>query len=196
MSEIRLPPIRLSHLGICVLDLPAMEAFYVNVLGFSVTDRGSTLGFDLVFMSRDPNDHHQIVLSTGRPRDLPINTVNPMFGPVINQISFALESLGQLKTMVQYLRATYPAELLIGNHGTAWSVYFDDPEGNKIEVFVDSDWYVPQPVFEPFDIDRPEAEILADTERMCRAFPGFMLASEWRRQVSPRIAEARERIAP
>lgn len=28
------------------------------------------------------------------------------------------------------------------NHGNAWSIYFADPEGNRIELYTPSPWYV------------------------------------------------------
>jgi catechol-2,3-dioxygenase len=194
-KPVRLPNVRLSHLGICVIDLPKMEKFYTEVMGFAVTDRGQAVGFELIFLSRDPEDHHQIVLSTGRPRDIPANTANPEFGPVINQISFRLETLAELQEAAAYMRASYEKEFICLNHGTAWSLYVDDPEGNKIEIFVDTDWYITQPVAEPFDIDRPASDILAETEARCRAEPSFRLASSWRADIAPVMAQARDRVA-
>ena len=37
------------------------------------------------------------------------------------------------------------------NHGNAWSVYFRDPEGNRIEIFCDTEWYIEQPCVEDLD---------------------------------------------
>ena len=90
MSDNRKPNLMFSHFGLSVTDLPKMEAFYTDFMGFTVTDRGEVAGLDVVFMSRDPLDHHQIVLATGRPKEMPGNTGNPMFGPCINQISFRI----------------------------------------------------------------------------------------------------------
>src|SRR5437899_12205438 len=83
----RPPRLRFSHFGLSVQDIDAMERFYCDVMGFTVTDRGQALGFDLVFLSRNPDDHHQIVLATGKPANIPPNTANPMFDPAINQTS-------------------------------------------------------------------------------------------------------------
>ena len=69
-----------SHMGLSVKDISKMEDFYTRVLGFTVTDRGHAGGMKLVFLSRDPMDHHQIVLASGRPAELPANTDNPQFG--------------------------------------------------------------------------------------------------------------------
>ena len=50
-------------------------------------------------------------------------------------------------------------ELVTVSHGNAWSAYFKDPEGNRIEVFVDSPWYTPQPCRQPLDLTQPVEQI-------------------------------------
>ena len=57
--------IGLSHFGVSCFDLDRMEDFYTRVLGFTVTDRGMAGGMKLVFLSRDPREHHQLLLNTG-----------------------------------------------------------------------------------------------------------------------------------
>ncbi len=181
---VKVPHLRFSHLGLCTSDLPHMEQFYTTVMGFVVTDRGNALGCDLVFMSRDPRDHHQIVLGTGRPRALPDNTANVMFGPCINQIAFALTSLAELRQMNAHLQRTYVAYApVFANHGTAWSIYFHDPERNFIETYVDTDWYCEQPVFEPLDLTLSDEAIFDQTERLARTGAGFRTAKEWRDEI-------------
>ncbi len=180
MSPQRPARLRFSHFGISVQDIARMEAFYTEVLGFTVTDRGSVLGLDLVFLSRDPGEHHQIVLGTGRPDGIPPNARNPMFGACINQISFKVEQLDELRVLKGALDRWGLTEVTPGNHGLAWSLYFPDPEGNNIECFVDSPWYITQPFFEPFDLGRTDQQILADTYEMCRNAAGFRSYSDWR----------------
>ena len=60
------PRLTLGHTTKAVRDLDAMLAFYTNVLGFHVTNRGATPdGAELAFISQDPVAHHQIVMITG-----------------------------------------------------------------------------------------------------------------------------------
>ncbi len=88
----------------------------------SVTDRGALRdGPTLAFLSRDPGEHHQVVLVTGRPPGAGYN--------VVNQISFRLPTLADLKAMHARLRAEAITEFRIVTHGNAWSVYFGDPKG-------------------------------------------------------------------
>jgi catechol-2,3-dioxygenase len=173
----------LSHFGINVTDLPRMKDFYTRVVGLCVMDEGmlDDSGRTLVFLSRDPDEHHQLVLATGRAPGADSS--------VINQISFKLPALADLKTKHRQLRDEEGVkEFRIVTHGNAWSIYFPDPEGNRVEFFVDTPWHTPQPLGEPFDIEAPEAEIVATTEALCRNRPGFAMRSEWRQQQVARLA--------
>ena len=49
-------------------------------------------------------------------------------------------------------------------HGNAWSIYFSDPEGNGVEIFIDTPWHVAQPQGKPLDLARSNDEIMAATE--------------------------------
>jgi catechol 2,3-dioxygenase-like lactoylglutathione lyase family enzyme len=126
--------LRFSHVGFHVTDVERMSRFYKEVLGFTQTDRGEldtpTGALTLVFLSRDPDEHHQIVLLSGRPEKLSFN--------VINQISLRAERLEALQDMFVRLRELAVSELVGITHGNAFSVYFKDPEGNRIELYVDS----------------------------------------------------------
>ncbi|HKC06466.1 MAG TPA: VOC family protein [Methylomirabilota bacterium] len=178
------PPVSFSHFGIYVTDLARMEDFYTRVLGLLVSDRGQVPGgSDLVFLSRDPDEHHQIVLATGRPPGVEFN--------VVNQISFKLPALADLKAMHARARDEGTKQFRIVTHGNAWSVYFADPEGNRVEVFVDTPWHTPQPVVEPFDIEAPVEVIERETEALCRNRPGFMSREQWRAAQVTRMAAAR-----
>jgi catechol 2,3-dioxygenase len=173
-----------SHFGIHVSDLPQMEAFYTRVVGLLVTDRGTLRdgGPTLVFLSHDPDEHHQMVLVTGRPPGVEYN--------VVNQISFKLPGLGDLKAAHGRLRDAGVKEFRIVTHGNAWSIYFPDPEGNRVELFVDTPWHTPQPFAEPFDIEAPEAEIVRATEAICRNRPGFSSRADWRAAQVARMTPA------
>jgi catechol 2,3-dioxygenase len=173
----------LSHFGIHVTDMARMEDFYTRVLGLLVSDRGALAnGPTLVFLSRDPDEHHQLVLATGRPPGGGYN--------VVNQISFKLPGLADLKAMHARARETGVKEFRIVTHGNAWSVYFADPEGNRVELFVDTPWHTPQPFAEPFDLEAPAETIMAQTEAICRNRPGFAMRADWRQAQVDRMASA------
>ena len=169
------PSLAFSHMGFYVRDLPLMEDFYSRVLGFTVTDRGELPTpngkVGLVFLSRDPNEHHQIVLATGRPDDLPFN--------VINQISFRVTDVKALRHFNQALKGEKVTEVSPVTHGNAISIYFRDPEGNRLELFFDTPWYCEQPCRETVDFSQSDAEILQGTEKLARSLPGFQPRETW-----------------
>jgi catechol 2,3-dioxygenase len=173
------PVIAFSHLGIHVGDAAGMEDFYSRVLGFTVTDRGELGGAQLVFLSRDPREHHQIVQVAGRPERLPYN--------VVNQISFRVADLAELRRVYELLRGEAVRELVAVTHGNAWSLYFLDPDGNRLEIYTDTPWYVPQPLREPIDFAMSDAAIAAQTEALCRTLPGFRPHQEWRDEIAKKM---------
>lgn len=181
------PNLMFSHLGFAVSDLGRMEDFYTRVLGFTVTDRGEVLGMDLVFLSRDPMDHHQIVLVSGRPDNLPPNPYHPQFGSLINQISFRVSSLQALRELHEILVSENVQNIMVGNHGIAWSIYCHDPDGNNLEFFVDTEWYFPQPFLIPLDLSKSDEEIIAETEKFSREQEGFEMYADWRDRIGRRM---------
>lgn len=181
------PNLKFSHMGLSVKNIARMEEFYTRVLGFTVTDRGHAGGMGLVFLSRDPQDHHQIVLATGRPEKLPANTANPQFGPSINQISFKMGALSDLRQIVGLLEANGGGNLFPANHGVAWSIYAHDPEGNNLEFYVETDWYITQPFLIPLDLSMTDAEIRQKTQEMCAGSEGFEPYSQWRARVAQKM---------
>jgi catechol-2,3-dioxygenase len=170
-------------MGIFVTDPARMEDFYTRVLGFAVTDRGMLGATSLTFLSRDPSEHHQIVLAGGRPPGAGFN--------VINQISFRMAEFGGLREMYRRLQAEGVSELAPVSHGNALSVYFKDPEGNRIELFVDTPWYVEQPVRVPLDMRLADAELWAWAERDARSRPGFRPVAEWRASLKQKLGRSR-----
>lgn len=178
------PGLSFSHIGIFVCDQPMMEAFYTRVLEFTVTDRGQLSRpdgtvVDLVFLSRDPDEHHQIVLATGRPASLPFN--------VINQISLRADSVDTLKTFYRRLHDEQADEIRAITHGNAISVYARDPEGNRLEIFWDTPWYVTQPHVVPVDMTVPNDALLRAVEAHARSLPGFEPWTSWRARMAARM---------
>src|SRR5271170_4846291 len=82
----------IGHVGLYVRDLEGMTAFYRNVLGFVLTDQGEKIRF----LSRDPTQHHQVVLCPGRPENSP---------EMIQQLSFKVSTLDEVKEIHDSLAA-------------------------------------------------------------------------------------------
>src|SRR5207244_13513711 len=80
----------LSHFGLSCFDLARMEDFYTRVLGMTVTDRGEVAGgiAQLVFLTTDPAEHHQLVLASGRTAGAVLE--GPVIGGLIGAAIFPL----------------------------------------------------------------------------------------------------------
>ena len=178
------PDLTFSHLGFFVHDLERTADFYSRLLGFTISDRGeldTPRGkVSLVFLTRDPREHHQIVLASGRPGELPFNA--------INQISFRMRDFAGLREMHRALQAEKGvSEIAPVSHGNALSVYFRDPEGNRIELFVDTPWYVDQPMRIPMDMSLPDDALWKWAEQTARELPGYKPVEQWRAEIEKRI---------
>lgn len=176
-----------SHVGIFVHDLARMEDFYTRVLEFTVTDRGQLEGgpngrMNLVFLSRDPDEHHQIVLIDGRPASIDFN--------VINQLSLKADSLATLREMHRRVEAEGLPEIRPVTHGNALSVYVPDPEGNRLELYIDLPWYVSQPMRVPVDMTQDDAALMRSIEDHARSLPGFRPREQWRAEMARRMGLA------
>jgi catechol-2,3-dioxygenase len=135
---------------------------------------------ELVFLSRNPTEHHQIVLASGRPPGAGFNT--------INQISFRMAEFAGLREMHRRVQREGMKEIAPVSHGNALSVYFRDPEGNRVELFVDTPWYVQQPLRVPMDMSLSDPELWAWAEAEARKQPGFKRVEDWRDEVGRKMA--------
>ncbi len=179
------PPIRFSHIGIHVHDIEVMVDFYTKLMGLEITDRGKLPlpgNPQIVFLSADPEEHHQIALVEGR-QDGGIEA------GVVNQLSFHVDSLAALRDMKAAAEKAGVTRFLPLSHGRGWSLYFPDPEGNGIECFVDTPWHVRQPVVDPLDLSLSDEEILAQTEAKYREPPDFQPRESWKAALERRLAE-------
>eukprot|EP00937_MAST-01D_sp_MAST-1D-sp2_P004873 g4873.t1 len=169
-----------SHFGIFARDPKSLGSFYVRYLGFTVTDTGTLPSGDLVFLSRDPTEHHQIVLCSGRPEG-GFNTVN--------QISLRTTSLDALRELAASLGSEPSvSEILPVTHGNAISLYFRDPEGNRCEVFIDAPFYCQQPQRVAVDLSKSDTEIWSFVEEHARSQPNFKSRDEWMRGIREKMA--------
>ncbi|PKB70612.1 MAG: hypothetical protein BZY87_08730 [SAR202 cluster bacterium Io17-Chloro-G6] len=141
----------LGHVGIYAEDLMKQRDFYTRVLGLQIADeeleeRGMT------FLSADPErEHHEFVLMKGR--------VTNEGDKVIQQISFIVPSLDDLKEFhVRLLEEGIQIDRIV-SHGIAFGMYFFDPEGNRIELYVRTPYKVPQPLGDVIDLSMSNEEL-------------------------------------
>ncbi len=151
-----------------------MVAFYCEVLGFEVADRGplGPDGPEIVFLSGSSSDHHQIAFAPVR---------GPEDATSLEHNAFRVDGLADVREMLERVNADARVKNVAPlTHGNAISVYFADPEGNGIEVFCDTPWHVQQPQMRGWDPAQSDEEVLAAVEAGFRDEPGFMPMERYR----------------
>ncbi|MDH4144064.1 MAG: VOC family protein [Acidimicrobiia bacterium] len=165
--------LEVGHAVILVCDIDKMIDFYTGVLGFEVTDRGPLArpgtpeGTEIVFLSQASNHHHQVAFVNTRSGVGPSNSVDH----VAFRTSGTLDDLRALEAELRAHEAVTGIRPI--THGNAWSVYFRDPEGNGVEIFLDTPWHVAQPQGRPLDLSLDTDAITEWTEREFRDEPEF-----------------------
>jgi catechol 2,3-dioxygenase len=166
----KLPNVTLRHVGMYVTDIEQMVEFYKTVLGFTVADRGPFRDGEIAFLTRNPDEHHEIVFMTGR---------QPATPTTVNQVSFRADSFADVRATYDLLMDAKIEKIDPVDHGNALSVYFWDPEDNRIEVYIPTPWYVAQPNRTVLDFSLSDGEIMAANEAKCRADPTFQPVEDW-----------------
>lgn len=168
------PKSYLSHIVIQCFDFPKMLDFYTRVLGFHLSDIGGARGQQMAFLTLDPSlEHHQIALATGR-------TVQ---GGGLHHVAFGVHSLKDLNGRLQHLRAQEVNGIELWTHASMLSVYYRDPEDNRLEFFMETPYYVKQPIAETLDVDisAEDAVVWKAIEDKYGKDPSFKLMAEWKR---------------
>lgn len=172
-----------SHAVLNVKDTDRMLDFYTRVLGFRITDRGELpgRGAEIIFLSQDPDEHHQVALVPMRQDEGPSNS--------LAHIAFRTNGLPELRGMIGALQAENVA-MRPTSHGNTWSVYFQDPEQNGIEIFCDTPWHVAQPQGKTWDVSADDETLLAWTKDTFEGEPGFEPKETYHSRMADKIGQA------
>ena len=142
----------LGHLGIYCQDLDKMRDFYSRFMGMTITDEDLDRG--ICFLSAAPEDeHHELALAK-----LPESGSPTQY---LQQVSFIVDSMEDLTDFYHRLQEE---ELKIDRtvtHGISCSIYFFDPEDNRVELYYKTGYNIRQPLGEHIDLDQPAEELLA-----------------------------------
>ena len=119
---------KLGHVVLKVRDLDLSEAFYTGVLGLVVTGR---MPGRMVFFAvpGSPNSHDLGLWKVGPDAAPPSSRQVGLF-----HVAWQLEREEDLRTFLDSLTARGVPVLSTMDHGANLSVYFEDPDGNMLEV--------------------------------------------------------------
>jgi len=140
---------RVGHVGIHVTDMDCSLAWYRDILGLTLTGRWPMGGGEMAFMRFD-EEHHNIVLFTHPTKVTPENR-NAGYN-ALQHIALEMDSRDEwLKALHDLRQKGVKIEsgplihgpeggdgpgTLLGGSGSR-SFYFNDPDGNSIELFTD-----------------------------------------------------------
>ncbi len=141
----------LGHVGLLVHDIERSKAFYRDVLGLTVSDESETGTVFMTARERD-QEHHELQLRPGREGS----------ESIVTQLSFRCGTLAELKAFHRDFLERGISIQHVNSHGNAIGIYFNDPDGNTVEVYWPTgiDW--PQPFRKPVDLTAADEEILAN----------------------------------
>ena len=114
----------LGHVGLYVRDIERSKAFYRDIVGLKISDENPKTGSAFMTAKDRLDEHHELLLIPGRED-----------GKVVQQISFRCSSLTDVKEFYRlFLERKVPIIRTV-SHGNAVGLYFEDPDGNQLEVY-------------------------------------------------------------
>ena len=121
----------LGHVVLKVADLERSELFYNGVLGMPVCARFDEQGMKMTFFSL--GDHHDLAIAEVSGED-----ASPGEQAVgLHHVAFCIgKTLDQLLEAKAHLEAAGITPDPV-DHEVTKSLYFDDPDGNNVELYVD-----------------------------------------------------------
>jgi catechol-2,3-dioxygenase len=140
---------RIGHVGLHATNPAASAEFYRDVFGLEITGGSASehpLGETVFLSSRPGEEPHEIVLFAK---------------PEIAHTAFTVSSLAEFRSFhARIVEKKIPIKFMF-NHHESFAFYFDDPDGNVIEVFWSTgDLSQRQPYLEPLDLSQPDKVLL------------------------------------
>jgi catechol-2,3-dioxygenase len=127
-------PQRIGHVAITVSDLERSTAFYRDALGLE--EKGGLPGYLVSLCSND--DHHDIALMAARSSAHEKGTIG------LHHFAYRMASYDDLRTIYAHFKASGVPVVEGKNHGPMHSLYVQDPDGNRIELYADVPFQMPK----------------------------------------------------
>jgi catechol 2,3-dioxygenase-like lactoylglutathione lyase family enzyme len=132
-----MPPSKLAHVVFQTNQIPTMRDWYCTVLGAEVIYENDHLSF-----ATYDDEHHRVAfLDFGplAPRDqhteLGVKASEP---PGLHHVAFTFGSMKEFLDNYVRLKERGIRPFYCVNHGPTTSMYFRDPDGNRVELQIDN----------------------------------------------------------
>ena len=120
-------PNHLGHVNIYVRNAEDAHKWYEDILGLHTYD---FVPGRAAFMSANLDESHEIALM-----EVGSDAAGPEAGRVgLNHMAWRMDNLGDLEEFYHRLKER-DVSMGIGDHGISLGIYFQDPDGNGIEVY-------------------------------------------------------------
>ena len=142
-------PAGLDHVNIYVRNAARSHEWYTDVFGFHTQDlmyHPGTERLRAAFLACDRDHAHDVALFEVGD-DAPLQEKGQVG---LNHVAWRMASLDDLKEMYERLKVRGIA-MAVGDHTVSIGLYFDDPDGNGLEVYYEqprSEWHRERPFSE------------------------------------------------
>jgi catechol-2,3-dioxygenase len=145
----------IHHVGLHATNPVASAEFYRDVFGMEIVGGSAPdhpLGASAFLSSRPTEESHEVALFA-----------NSAFA----HIAFKVSSLAELRSFhARVVERGIPIKFAF-NHGASFAFYFDDPDGNVIEVYWPTgDLRLKQPQAVPLDLSKPDEVLFQQLANM------------------------------
>ena len=120
---------RVGHLVLRVKDIERSKRFFEDILGFPVVGQNER---GMVFFSTDVKDNHHMLAIMPAKEGAAMPTPDHVG---MQHVSFELESFAELQDAYRGLKEKGVPLDHTTFHGVTKSVYFYDPDGNRLEFY-------------------------------------------------------------
>jgi catechol-2,3-dioxygenase len=124
----KLSPLKFEHAGLRTTRLPALVEWYKTVLQAEVAFQSPTIAF----LWYDEQNHRLAIIARPGTVERPGNAAG------LDHLAFSYADLGELAATYLRLKACAILPVRVTDHGASTSMYYADPDGNQVELKVDS----------------------------------------------------------
>jgi catechol-2,3-dioxygenase len=138
------------HGGMYAKNPASLAEFYRDVMGMQIvggSDASHPLGASAFLSSRPGEESHEIAMFSNRE---------------LAHRAFKVGSLAALKRFYQKIVGDGIPIKFEFLHGVSFAFYFEDPEGNVIEVYWPTGLEYPQPYAQKIDLTKTEEELVKE----------------------------------